>query len=220
MSAGLVLRYAERGSELSFSGSYSEINYQRLADHLSFSVQKVYQLRQVHGNHIVTATDAASWVEADGLIGRSEQLLTIRVADCMALLFYCPRQGLTAAIHAGWRGVDANIHTKAVSMLVEKGGDLSRILVWASPCISQKYFEVGEEVASKFQEIYVDRKNYSKPHVNLKRRVFDDLVAMGLSKANIEIDAKCTFEDEQAFHSFRRDGEKSGRMLAFIGMKA
>lgn len=213
------MRTSSQGNGLSFSGSNAEASYRKLANYLGFPSQKLHQLKQVHGNQIVWASDTAGLVEADGLIGRPEQLLTIRVADCMALLFYCPKPRLTAAVHAGWRGIDAHVHTKALSMLVEKGGDLGSILVWASPCISQKHFEVGEEVASKFQETYVDRKHYAKPHVDLKQRVFDDLVAKGLRSENIEMDARCTFEDERAFHSYRRDGEKSGRMLAFIGVK-
>lgn len=42
------------------------------------------------------------------------------------------------------------------------------IKVFISPCISQKQFEVGDEVAEKFPDEFVDRKSYSKPHIDIK----------------------------------------------------
>jgi copper oxidase (laccase) domain-containing protein len=48
----------------------------------------------------------------------------------------------------------------------------------------------------------------------IKRQLLD----AGLQEENISVDTGCTMSDE-SYHSFRRDKERSGRMLAFIGFQ-
>jgi hypothetical protein len=43
------------------------------------------------------------------------------------------------------------------------------------------------------------------------------LLEAGLYEQNISISGLCTIRDER-FHSYRRDGERAGRMVAFIGI--
>jgi copper oxidase (laccase) domain-containing protein len=41
---------------------------------------------------------------------------------------------------------------------------------------------------------------------------------MGLAESNIEVSKHCTISEAGVFHSYRRDGNRSGRMLAVIGI--
>jgi copper oxidase (laccase) domain-containing protein len=43
-------------------------------------------------------------------------------------------------------------------------------------------------------------------------------VKSGLRVEHIEVSPHCTICSPALFHSYRRDGKKSGRMLAVIGM--
>jgi copper oxidase (laccase) domain-containing protein len=41
---------------------------------------------------------------------------------------------------------------------------------------------------------------------------------MGLNEENIEISPSCTICTPQLFHSYRRDGNNSGRMMAAVSI--
>jgi copper oxidase (laccase) domain-containing protein len=45
------------------------------------------------------------------------------------------------------------------------------------------------------------------------------LEAAGLLRKNIHDGGFCTFRDAARFHSHRRDGERAGRMMAFVGLR-
>ena len=40
---------------------------------------------------------------------------------------------------------------------------------------------------------------------------------MGFEESNIELSNDCTFCLQEKYHSFRRDGKVSGRMIGLIG---
>ncbi|MFA5403809.1 MAG: laccase domain-containing protein [Ignavibacteria bacterium] len=41
---------------------------------------------------------------------------------------------------------------------------------------------------------------------------------MGVREENIEVSDFCTYKEKDLFHSYRRDKDKSGRMLGVIGL--
>ena len=55
-----------------------------------------------------------------------------------------------------------------------------------------------------------------RPHVDLCKIVRGQLLALGISEANVDEVPGCTKCDEERFFSFRRDRENSGRLLAAI----
>ena len=75
--------------------------------------------------------------------------------------------------------------------------------------------EVGDEVAEKFPDDFVDRTSYSKPHIDIKKYIEFQLLRAGILEENIEIHGSCTFSDSE-FFSYRRDGKRSGRMMVII----
>jgi copper oxidase (laccase) domain-containing protein len=50
------------------------------------------------------------------------------------------------------------------------------------------------------------------------RAIVHQLDSAGLHERNIRVDPSCTISDVR-YHSYRRDKGRSGRMLAFIGMR-
>jgi polyphenol oxidase len=174
-------------------------------------------LKQVHGNDILFVDRPGLYDGADGLITNVPDLtLGILVADCAAVLAVDPENAIIGAFHAGWRG--------AVNGIVEHGITKMRLLgaqnihLWMSPCISTSSFEVGEEVAEQFPSEFVVRQGYDKPHVDLKGYIREQILKMKIPAHNIQTDHRCTVENKM-FHSFRRDKNLSGRMMAFISIK-
>jgi YfiH family protein len=114
-------------------------------------------LNQVHGTSIWTSN--SSNYDADGaLTNDTLKVLTIMTADCMPVLF-CDQFGdITAACHAGWRGLAFGVLQATIKeMLVIKGADspstyISNIKVYLGPTIGPSHFEVGEEVFRLFPQ--------------------------------------------------------------------
>jgi polyphenol oxidase len=184
---------------------------------------RIVQVRQVHGGDAIDAASAGPDACADALVGRGggePVAVGVRVADCVPILVADEASGDVAAIHAGWRGVVAGVVRAGVERL---GG---RTLVAAiGPCIGPCCFEVGRDVAETIARaspganvVAADRGD--KVYVDLRAAVRAQLALAGVRETRIEDVAGCTKHEIARFHSFRRDGANSGRMLAAIAAVA
>jgi YfiH family protein len=186
----------------------------------SVPARRVIQVKQVHGARAVLARDAEGQ-EADALVAREPGVAVgVRVADCVPLLVADEASGAVAAIHAGWRGVVGGVVRAGVELLSDPGAATGRQTLVAAigPCIGACCFEVGRDVAAQIG--FVVREHGDKAYVDLRAAVRSQLAALGLDDARIEDVAGCTKHEPQRFHSFRRDGANSGRMLAVIAARA
>jgi YfiH family protein len=171
--------------------------------------------------------DEAGALEADAVVGvrqRSGQredgdrvAIGVRVADCVPVLIGNEASGDVAAIHAGWRGVVSGVVRAGVERLLS-GNGASELVAAIGPCIGACCFEVGGEVAR--QTGFVVREAGGKAFVDLRAAVRAQLRDLGLEDARIEDVPGCTRHEATRFHSFRRDGASSGRMLAAIATRA
>ena len=194
-------------------------NYQTLFQELGWDQEKIALARQVHGARIALVDQPGIYEETDGLITTTPGLpLGIQVADCAAVLVADSEAKVVGAFHAGWRGAVDEIIPDGIEKMAAQNARPERCKAYISPCISQKHFEVGEEVAAQFPEEFCDRKNFKKPHVDLKSFIAHQLKMNGLILENIEVSDGCTFENNR-FFSFRRERESAGRMLGVIQIK-
>ncbi len=192
-------------------------NRKLIFDSFGISAEQIALGNQVHGTHIAEVSEAGLQKETDGLITNQKGLgLAILVADCAAILLHDVQIGFIGALHAGWRGAIGGILSRTLSNFKEKGSDLTQLRAFISPCISAAQFEVGEEVASQFPDHAVIRGVYKKPHVDLKAFLAFQFQDAGVDLQQVEVHDGCTLEDAQSYYSYRREGNKSGRMMAFI----
>lgn len=195
-------------------------HYRLVAAEAGFEAENVTWLTQIHGDVIQYADRAGFLGEGDSLVTDKQGLvITVRVADCAAVLMADLQAGVVAATHAGWKGARLNIVSKTIEKMKVLGANPSRLKVYVSPCISTAHFEVGEEVAAEFPEKYVKREGFAKPHVDLKQFLRDELLASGVPESHVQLDGRCTVEDSESLYSYRREGKISGRMIGFIGMR-
>lgn len=179
-------------------------------------VQVAY-LKQVHSDKVVVADAPGYAGEADGLVTtRPGITLAIQVADCAVVLLADRGRGIVAADHSGWRGTAALITTKVVEKMKELGSHPEDVEAFVGPCISSQAYEVGEEVASRFDEAFVYRKGFRKPHLDIRAALKSQLISAGVQETAIQIDQRCTWQNPQLFYSYRREGAGSGRMIGFI----
>jgi copper oxidase (laccase) domain-containing protein len=92
-----------------------------------------------------------------------------------------------------------------------------RLIAAVGPCIGPCCFEVGIDVADRIG--FVVWQQGEKAFVDLRGAVRAQLRSLGLPDSCIEDVPGCTKHEAERFHSFRRDGPSSGRMLAAIAAK-
>ena len=176
--------------------------------------------KQTHSNIVRYVTKGGIVGESDAMITDKKNLtLAIGVADCTPIFIYDPENKVIAAVHSGWRGTAKRILEKTILKLKSEYKSKPEMLVtYIGPSISQKNYEVGNEVADLFDKEYIIEKdgNYLLDVASVN---YDMLINSGLQGNNIEKSNLCTYEDKDLLHSYRRDGKKSGRSMGVIEMK-
>ncbi len=190
---------------------------------VGFDPARLYQVRQVHGKRVLEGAgdrEALEREEADALVGRAADIaVAVRVADCVPILLADPETRNVAAVHAGWRGVEARILEASVTAMAPRS-ERARLVAAIGPCIGACCFEVGEDVAERIVAVsaasVVVRRAPPKAFVDLRAAVRAQLRHLSFDDAAIEDVGGCTRCNPTDYHSFRRDGEASGRLLAVI----
>lgn len=188
-----------------------------LAINIGKSKENLKYQKQVHGNTIrIIDENSSDTEESDGMITNVKGLvLNLTLADCCGILVYDPKQRAIGAFHSGWKGTKNNIAEKGIQAMMEAYSSTpEELIIFLSPCAGAERYEVGEDVA-KYFPMNVKKKIGEKYLLNLRLRIKQQLLACGVKEHNIETSGFCTIRDRR-FHSYRRDGDNSGRMSAFI----
>ena len=190
----------------------------------------VTSARQVHGARVAVvgvAERGRAIPDTDALVTVVPgQGLLLRLADCMPVFFYAPRQGAVGLAHAGWRGTVAGVaaHT-ARAMMTELGCAASDLRVGLGPAIGPCCFEVGPEVVAAFEtaladqpealsQIVTGRRDDGHAYVDLGAANAAQLRALGVEQ--IEAAGLCTACHLADFYSHRAEHGRTGRSAALI----
>jgi YfiH family protein len=168
-------------------------------------------LKQVHGRMVVAA-DYSHTLEADGhFTSRPNVALVVKSADCLPVLMSSADQ--VCAVHAGWRGMAANIIAAALDKIKTPE------FVAIGPHISRTSFEVGRDVAETLLQASPDRDLTLISPLSEQKVLFDlrRLATQQLASAAPEIE-ECCFDTKtsELFHSYRRGKEKADRQYSFV----
>ncbi len=195
-------------------------NRERFFSENGFASNKIAFADQRHSAAVAQATEAGIYPECDALITNKANLpLVIQVADCACVYLYDKENHAIGLIHSGWRGTAKNILGETISAMNKAfGSEGKNISAAISPCISQENFEVGEDVFVQFDQKYFRRKSENKWLLDLKSVLVDQLHSAAVQE--IELDDACTFADSERYFSYRRDREKSGRMMGFFVLES
>jgi YfiH family protein len=191
---------------------------------LGFASPRVFTVTQVHGSNVVVAAgspDEARGEQADAIVMAEGRAGAVRVADCVPILVGDRVTGRAAAIHAGWRGVVGGVVPAALAAMRVRPADLVAAI---GPCIESGCFEVGDDVAAQITDAVpspgvVVKREVRKAWVDLVVAVRAQLEACGVPVASIDRVGGCTKCDAARFHSYRRDGAASGRLLGVIAAR-
>jgi YfiH family protein len=197
--------YAELnlGVHVGDEDEYVMENRRRLAAELR--AERVVFMHQVHGRDVAvvderTVGDVAG---VDALVSASPGIaVAVLVADCVPVILAGTRG--VAVVHAGRRGVHADVISAAVEQL--RSLDDGPLTALIGPAICGRCYEVpadmqAEVVAAVPQARSVTRRE--TPALDLKAGVAAQLRRAGIT--DITVDPACTVEDARYF-SHRRDG--------------
>jgi polyphenol oxidase len=134
----------------------------------------VYRVKQVHGNAVLTASEAAqseirnpdlrrqateaglvaeaeaTFPDGDGLVSHQvNQAVWVCSADCTPALIGDLATGQVAAVHAGWRGTALKILPTAIAHLQAQGSQLRNLRIALGPAIAGEVYQVSTTVAAQ-----------------------------------------------------------------------
>lgn len=187
---------------------------------LKINSDRVTYQRQIHSANIHYSEVPYFFQDSDALYTDKRNIyLGISIADCVPIFIYSPIAKVVAAVHSGWKGTRSRILSKTVKTLRERYRlHPEELLVYIGPAISVEHYEVGKFVYDQFPAESGIEKD-GKYFIDLVKDNYNQLLNSGVPEKNIERSEFCTFRDAEFFHSYRRDGENSGRMLGIIGLR-
>jgi hypothetical protein len=198
-------------------------NYRRLCANLGISPESIVTTGQVHGTDVALVTAPGNLDGFDALITNVRGLFVgIMTADCYPILVHDRRTGACGAAHAGWQGAAGLIAEKTVQAMRDAFGTLPQdCLAWVGTGISGERYEIGGEVAARFDSRYLEPSpsGEGKFLLDLSAASRDQLIEAGISPEQVQCSEFCSYCDSDRFFSYRRDNGKTGRMLALIGVR-
>lgn len=183
------------------------------------------RLKQTHSDIVYDLRDnfpAGEVITADAVItGIRGAALGIQTADCVPILIADRSARVVAAVHAGWRGTAERIAENTVRRIVDTYGVSARDLTAViGPHNAVCCYEVGEEVVAAINdaEAIVRKPEWTKPHLNQGLANKRQLIEAGVPESHVDLSTLCTHCRTDLFFSYRREGNRTGRMLAVIGI--
>src|SRR6266849_4682850 len=168
----------------------------------------------VHGAAVARVDKPVASVDnVDALItNRKDVVLFATYADCYPIVLWDPEAGVVGLVHAGWRGTEAGVATAAMNFMRDEDG-CRHIRAGIGPGICGRCYEVGEDVASRFDSRYTE-------HGTGDRLLLDLAAANRAQLEAADVDevydiGMCT-KESYLFPSHRRhpDGTRFGALVA------
>jgi purine-nucleoside/S-methyl-5'-thioadenosine phosphorylase / adenosine deaminase len=178
---------------------------------------------QVHGALTYTYGREGELAPGPHLVGRCDALVTaeehvallVRTADCLPVTLAGP--GVAAIVHAGWRGLAADVLGATVRRIAAEFAvpslELEAVLgVGVGPC----HYEVGDDVVSALRGVPSFAVSWDLGgRVDLRAWAVGRLTALGVPERSITALPGCT-ACAARYHSHRRDGGGAGRQWSAI----
>ena len=175
--------------------------------------------KQTHSTNVSFAKSVNTIENCDGVFTDEKDIVcSIQVADCMPIYFAHSSKNVYGLVHAGWRGLVYGILESTSQLIFKNGYKLHDFEVFIGPSIQKCCFEVRDDIVGNFKIGCVSPiQENGKYNVDLQYQACREMIQMGFKKNQIKVSTECTYCSQEKYHSFRRDGNDSGRMIGLIG---
>lgn len=187
---------------------------------LDLSPDEVAFMDQVHEARVADALEPGVYTATDAIVtDRPGLALAVRVADCLPIVLYAPAENVLGAVHAGWRGTAEHLAARTLDHMASTYAvDPAGVFAVIGPSAHVCCYEVDDTVARLFPASVVARSGNGILKLDMPAATIQQLTDAGVPRDHIEIDPLCTICNPSLFHSHRRDGKRSGRMLSVACM--
>jgi YfiH family protein len=170
----------------------------------------------VHGAAVARVDEPRGVVQGvDALITNQRGVaLFATFADCYPIVLWDPAQRAAALVHAGWRGTVARVGPAAVQAMAKEYGSIpANIHAGIGPGICGRCYEVGKEVASRFDQRFVADGTGDRFLLDLAAANVAQLEDAGVR--TVHVLGLCTREsDFLPSHRRHPDGTRFGAIVA------
>jgi len=169
-------------------------------------------VHQVHGREVALLRDVPlDPPAADAIVtDRPGLAIAVQTADCVPVLLADLSSGRVAAVHAGWRGVVADVVGAAMEQLAPEG----EVGAWVGPAICPGCYEVGDEVRDQVAAVVPEAAAVTRAGtaaIDVRAGVLAQLRRHAVAGVLV---GGCTFEDP-TLYSYRRESP-TGRQAGVI----
>ena len=224
------------GGNLGDDPSFVAENRRRLSRAIGATPERMVGASQIHSDRVETVTEHDAGrcdYSCDGFVTACPDLaLLIKTADCAPILLCDPKNGVIAALHAGWRGAVAQIASRGVDAMCALGAQREEIRAAVGPCIHACCYEVGEDVICAVQTLCgkdaqtVLHAHHGRPANASDGKMYLDLSELnryvllhaGLNPAHVAVSEICTCCNPERYFSHRGANGKRGVMGAVIAL--
>jgi len=181
------------------------------ASMLGLDPQRLTVAGAVHGARVARVdTGGGTAGGVDALVTDHPGLpLLVTCADCYALIVFDRARPALALVHAGWRGTAAGVAVEAVRFFcAEFGSRVRDLVVGIGPGICADCYEVGGEVAARFDPRFVRPSSVraDRFHLDLAAANRAQLAEVGVAPERIHEQGACTKETD-GLPSHRRSAD-------------
>jgi YfiH family protein len=193
-------------------------NRARMAASLGVAPDRLLTAYQIHSPEVVVAETPWNHAErprADAIVTRIPGLaIGVSTADCGPVLMADPRARVIGAAHAGWRGALTGVIEATIAAMEKLGAERARIVAAAGPMISQRNYEVGQDLIDRFVAIQASNVRFFRPAEREGHAMFDlaGFITHRLKRAEVaEVEdiGLCTYADPTQFYSYRRSTHRA-----------
>lgn len=213
-------------------------NFMIIGDAIGVKAEDMVYSHQTHTTNVMRVDSTMKGMgilrdrdfhDIDGLVTNEAGIcLVTSYADCVPLYFADRTHKAIGLSHSGWRGTVENIAKSTYELMRESYGTKpSDLLVCIGPSICRDCYEVSEDVAERFREVYDSReipdiikdKGNGKYLLNLHNACRTNFINIGISDDNIIMPDMCTCCNHELLFSHRASKGKRGGLCAFLGIR-
>lgn len=210
----------------SFRGETEQADYSNLAKAMGVARADLVTVSQLHGREVAVVaagTPHSPATGADAIVSTdAARAIAVRIADCVPILIADAGGCAVAAVHAGWKGTAAGVAKTAVERMEELGASASTFIAAIGPSIGPCCYQVDARVRDTFLAATPDAAEWFTEdgpghwRLDLWQANADLLAAAGVPAHAIHVARLCTAHNPDVCFSYRREGPRTGRLVAAI----